>query len=379
MRSCILAVFLVTVVSWACGQTVNSSSPSPNTIRITNGPVIEYADDSLAVVYWTTNLPATSTVRFGTNPQTLDHVAAGATAQTQHRVNVADLSPTTKYYFIVESADPSGNGVPARSVAETLTTVAAGQPATQNHQANPTSSTAHTASAPVSTTSAAQPSSAPQPAASPSTQPATRSQELPAGTQIQASLDQKLSTTSSQPGDNFSATVAQPVRASNGAVLIPVGSKINGQVSESEQGKTLPAIRGRGRLNVRFIDITFPEHVSAPLLATLVSVHPKGGNGKAGSEGEITSGTSGKNTAKDVGIGAGVGTLAGLIFGSALKGLAIGAIAGGGYVLATDGKDVDLPAQTELTVRLNQNLVVPATVMQQDAQSASPPRPPTSH
>jgi hypothetical protein len=124
-------------------------------------------------------------------------------------------------------------------------------------------------------------------------------------------------------------------------------------------------------LNVRFVDITFPEHVSAPLLATLVSVHPKGGNGKTGSEGEITSGTSGKDTVKDVGIGAGVGTVAGLIFGSALKGLAIGAIAGGGYVLATNGKDVELPAQTELTVRLDQNLIVPASAMEQASGGTS--------
>jgi hypothetical protein len=200
--------------------------------------------------------------------------------------------------------------------------------------------------------------------------------------QITATLDQALSTKNSQVGDSFTATVSQPVRGSGGVVLIPAGSKINGKVSESEQGKTLPSIRGRGHLNVRFVDITFPEHVSSPLTATLVSVHPKGGNGKAGEEGEVTSGTSGKNTAKDVGIGAGVGTLAGVIFGSALKGLAIGAIAGGGYVLATDGKDVELPAQTEITVRLDQNLTVPAAVAQDNAQGrvvASSPRSPGSH
>jgi hypothetical protein len=194
--------------------------------------------------------------------------------------------------------------------------------------------------------------------------------------QIQAALDQPLSTKTSQVGDSFTATVTQPVRGSGGTVLIPAGSKINGQVSESEQGKMIPAIRGRGHLNVRFIDITFPEHVSAPLMATLVSVRPKGGNGKSGSEGEVTSGTSAKNTAKDVGIGAGVGTVAGLIFGSALKGLAIGAIAGGGYVLATDGRDVELPAQTEMTLRLDQNLVVPASVIQQAATSPVVPQPP---
>ena len=87
----------------------------------------------------------------------------------------------------------------------------------------------------------------------------------------------------------------------------------------------------------------------------------KGGSTKASSEGQVTSGTSGKQVAKDVGIGAGIGTVAGLIFGSALKGLAIGAIAGGGYVLATKGKDVELPAQTGLILKVDQNMSVPAS------------------
>jgi len=415
MRRWLIALFVASVVPWAVAQTAapNAAPAAASGVRITSGPAIEYADDSLAVVSWTTNLPATSTVHFGTDPRNLDHVAAGATAQTQHRVNIADLSPSTKYYFVVESQDPTGSGVPARSVTESVTTVAAGQPAIQNQKAGATSAASSTANStpvpPASTSTAPQPrpsapvaissspattssapahTAAPQSATAPQTagdrsaEPRNAPQQVPSGTQIQATLDQPLSTKNAQVGDSFTATVSQPVRGSGGVVLIPVGSKINGKVSESEQGKTLPSIRGRGHLNVRFVDITFPEHMSAPLTATLVSVHPKGGNGKAGEEGEVTSGTSGKNTAKDVGIGAGVGTVAGLIFGSALKGLAIGAIAGGGYVLATDGKDVELPAQTEITVRLDQNLTVPAAVAQDNAQGrivAPPARSTGSH
>src|SRR5581483_9944304 len=155
MRTGTLMLFLASVVSWASGQTAGTTAMAANAIRITNGPVVEYADDSLAVIYWTTNLPATGTVHFGTDPQKLDHVAAGATAQTQHRVNVADLSASTRYYFVAELADPSGSGVPARSVAETVTTVAAGQPAIQNGQASPVaaSASAPTASTPVAAAS----------------------------------------------------------------------------------------------------------------------------------------------------------------------------------------------------------------------------------
>src|SRR5690348_6777416 len=263
MRTWTLVLFLATVVSWASGQTAGTSATATNNIRITNGPVVEYADDSLAVIYWATNLPATSTVHFGTDPQELDHVAAGATAQTQHRVNVADLSPSTRYYFVVESTDPSGGGVPARSIAETVTTVAAGQPAIQNRQSSPVAASAsvpntstpvaatstatqhssaatsnssapaaHSSStaasspaAPTSTSTQSSPQTAPQQPAS----PPVASRELPAGTQIQTSLDQALSTKSAQVGDNFSATVTEPVRSSSGVVLIPAGSKINGK------------------------------------------------------------------------------------------------------------------------------------------------------
>jgi hypothetical protein len=62
-----------------------------------------------------------------------------------------------------------------------------------------------------------------------------------------------------------------------------------------------------------------------------------------------------------VGIGSGVGTIAVLIFGGPLKGLAIGALAGGGYVLGAKGKDVELPSHTGLVLRVDRDLPVPDT------------------
>lgn len=94
----------------------------------------------------------------------------------------------------------------------------------------------------------------------------------------------------------------------------------------------------------------------------------KSGKSSTGQEGEVTSGRSTGQTAKDVGIGAGIGTVAGLIFGHALRGLAIGTIAGGGYVLATRGKDVDLPTETGLVFKVDQNTAVPATTGERGAE-----------
>jgi hypothetical protein len=165
-----------------------------------------------------------------------------------------------------------------------------------------------------------------------------------------------LSSKTSKPGDRFTATVSDPVRGGNGAVVIPTGSRIEGEVAESEEGKTLPALRGKGKLSLRFRDVLLPNGQTLPMTATLVSVNSTNGKGtkRADEEGQVESGTQGKDVAKDVGIGAGIGTVAGLIFGGPLKGLAVGALAGGGYVLATKGKDVELPAQTGLVIRLDQ-------------------------
>lgn len=188
--------------------------------------------------------------------------------------------------------------------------------------------------------------------------PTNGSGEIPAGTEMRATLDTPLSTKTSKPGDRFTATVTQPVQGSSG-VVIPTGARVEGEVAEAEQGKTLPAVRGRGKLNLRFRDIVLPNGQTIPLVATLVSVNNTSGKQthKADNEGQVQSGTQGKDVAKDVGIGAGVGTVAGLIFGGPLKGLAIGALAGGGYVLATNGKDVNLPAETGLVIRLDQSVV----------------------
>jgi hypothetical protein len=184
------------------------------------------------------------------------------------------------------------------------------------------------------------------------------------GAEIKAALDTPLSSKTSKVGDRFTATVVQDVNGVNGSVGIPAGSKIEGEVSEVEQGKALPQLRGKGRLNLRFTDLVFPNGTRTPVFMTLKNVTDTSGKADSktstSSEGEVNSRTSGGSAAKDVGIGAGIGTVAGLIFGHAIRGLAIGAIAGGGYVLATQGKDVEMPAKAGLVLNADSPINVPA-------------------
>lgn len=270
-----------------------------------------------------------------------------------------NATPTTQQTPATPSGSAAGEAS-SESGAQTQTPAAtqpsAGQPATTQPATEAPSASQPAASQPA-TPAQEQNTAEPPQVSSPQVAPApTGPSQVAANTEIHAALDTPLSSKTSKPGDRFTATVSDPVRGGNGSVVIPTGSRIEGEVAESEEGKTLPALRGKGKLSLRFRDVLLPNGQTLPMTATLVSVNSTNGKGtkRADEEGQVESGTQGKDVAKDVGIGAGIGTVAGLIFGGPLKGLAVGALAGGGYVLATKGKDVELPAQTGLVIRLDQ-------------------------
>jgi hypothetical protein len=177
--------------------------------------------------------------------------------------------------------------------------------------------------------------------------------EVGAGTEIHAALDTPLSSKTSKPGDRFTATVSDAVRASNGAVVIPAGARVEGEVAESEDEKTLAALKDKPKLSLRFRDVVLPTGQTLPLTATLVSVHDTGGKNsrKIITEGQIESGRNGKDSNT-----IGAATPPARSFGGPIKGLAIGALSGGGYVVATNGKDVHLPAQAGMLIRVDQPL-----------------------
>jgi hypothetical protein len=181
---------------------------------------------------------------------------------------------------------------------------------------------------------------------------------IPLNTQFQVALDEALSSKTSHSGDSFTATLDDPLQSSHGDMLIPSGSKVLGTVQDAESGKIFASMRGKGRLVLRFDAVVLPDGRRLPMQTTLLSVGPNKAKATVNQEGQITGGTRAGDAVKKVGIGAGVGTIAGMIFGSTLKGTAIGAIAGGGYAMAEAGKDVELPAHTTVNLRLDQYLVV---------------------
>jgi hypothetical protein len=333
--------------------------PKNDGIVITKGPMIQFADDRSAVITWTTAVPAPSALYYGTVQSNLNQSAFGEPNTTNHRVYLNNLAPHSTYYIQV---DTGSSNAPIR----TLQTVASGAAPIYNQAA---------ASMPRSATSgstAAANSIAPgEGATSSNPEPQLGRREelpvypggliIPAGTEIEAKLEQALSSKTSRQGDQFTALTLAPVNGTNGRVAIPAGTRIRGEVSGVEQGKVLASVRGKARLNLRFTDIAVPNGTFVPLEATLVSVGKSGAS--ANEEGQVQDKTQGKEVAKDVGIGAGLGTVAGLIFGGALKGLAIGAIAGGGYVLATQGKDVTIPQDANIVLRMDRAISLPPSAL----------------
>ncbi|HLY98594.1 MAG TPA: hypothetical protein VKT33_05965 [Candidatus Angelobacter sp.] len=181
---------------------------------------------------------------------------------------------------------------------------------------------------------------------------AIQGEQIAAGTEIHAVLDTPLSTRTARQGDHFTATVAQTVRGRDGFVAIPAGARIEGEIAESEEGRGVTTIHGRGKLSLRFQGIALSGGQNVPFAATLISVHNTNGKETRNTGGETLSGARSRDVVKNTGTE--TGTLTEPVFGNPLHGLAVGAFSGGGYVLSVKGKEVDLPAQTGMVIRLDQ-------------------------
>jgi hypothetical protein len=225
------------------------------------------------------------------------------------------------------------------------------QQAAPGTNANPSTNQSQQASPGTTNPTGAQNSTLPSSA----TQAAVNDQ-VAAGTEIRATLDTPLSTKTSKPGDRFTGTITEPVRGSSGGTVIPAGTRVEGEVAEMEEAKALPALRDKPNLSLRFRDVVLPTGQTFPLTATLISVNSTNGKNtkKTDDEAQMQSNGRNRDVAGNTGIGAPSQSSMSAVFGGPLKGLAIGTLAGGGYVLSTKGKDVSLPAQTGMVIRLDQ-------------------------
>ena len=165
---------------------------------------------------------------------------------------------------------------------------------------------------------------------------------VPAGTDLVISLGQSLGSKTSQSGQSFLATVAQPVTV-GGLLAIPKGSSVTGTVlTAKEKGK----IKGEGQLSLTLRSITINGQ-TYPIQTGALDSTVKG---------------KGKRTAVATGGGAAGGALIGGITGGG-KGAGIGALVGAGAGFLggtfTGNKQIELPAETVLTFGFAAPLTLP--------------------
>jgi hypothetical protein len=193
-------------------------------------------------------------------------------------------------------------------------------------------------------TAAATPEAAPtpEPAAPAPEKPKPQPIVVPAGATFTVKVGQALSSKTSEAGQTFTATLAQPVTVS-GKTAIPSGSDVTGTVvTAKEKGK----IKGEGQLS---------------LALTSITVRGKSYSIKTGTLDSTVKG-KGKRTAATTGGGAAGGALIGGLAGGG-KGAGIGALVGAGAGLVggalTGNKQVEIPAESALTFTLLEPLTLP--------------------
>jgi hypothetical protein len=165
--------------------------------------------------------------------------------------------------------------------------------------------------------------------------PVVEKTTLPEGTRLRVALIDGVSTTKSSPGDQFMASVSEPV-VIDGKTVIQKGTKVRGRVTDvAESGRV------KGRASIRLVLTDIVQGGKELPIATKPFI-------------AVAENTK-KRDAVMIGGGTGVGALIGGIAGGG-KGAAIGAAVGGGAgtgtVLATKGKDLHYPPETKITFTL---------------------------
>jgi len=165
---------------------------------------------------------------------------------------------------------------------------------------------------------------------------------VPSGTTLTVRLSQALGSKTSQTGQAFLATLAQPVSV-GGNTALPAGSTVSGTVVTAKaKGK----IKGEGELSLALTSITVKGQT--------YDIH-------TGAVEQTIKG-KGKRTAATTGGGAAGGALIGGIAGGG-KGAGIGALVGAGAGLIggtmTGNQQIELPAESALSFRLSAPLTLP--------------------
>lgn len=136
MKLLTIAAFLLLCAGFATAQTPTTQTPATNqqSVMISKGPTLEFANANEAKIAWTSKQGADLVLQYSTDPKTFN-LAVDAIEKMggdNHRATMTSLQPNTTYY--VRMTDKTGNPV---GPVYSFKTPAKGQPPIHEQPLNP--------------------------------------------------------------------------------------------------------------------------------------------------------------------------------------------------------------------------------------------------
>jgi hypothetical protein len=187
------------------------------------------------------------------------------------------------------------------------------------------------------------------------------------GTQVHLTLLSGISSSVSRDGDPFVAIVAEPVYLGS-QLLLPAGTRINGVIGTVEKARHFSLFRGQAYMNLTFRSVEVDSRL-IPVQMSIIAIEQPHGQSDAKrrkdvkiEEGQVVQEKHDvKGDIVGATIGTGGGTLIGAVFSHVARGFGFGLAGSAVYLVSRKGKDLELPAQTGMRVRMDNTITVPIT------------------
>jgi hypothetical protein len=202
--------------------------------------------------------------------------------------------------------------------------------------------------------------------------------QLPLGTEMHLTLVTPIDTAIAKPGDPVTAVTTTPVVLGD-QTIVPAGTRIHGVLGTVNKAKYFSSFKGQAYVNIAFKTIEIDSRLISVQLSLQAIGKPRV-NSKSSpirkdvkvTEGEVVQEKHDyKGDAIALAIGGGGGSTIGMIAGNLGRGMGIGFAVGAAYVVARKGKEVNLPADTAMLVRVDNTITVPFIAANNESTSAT--------
>jgi len=190
--------------------------------------------------------------------------------------------------------------------------------------------------------------------------------QIARGTQVHLKLLSEVSTASARNGDSFLAVTTEPVMLGE-QLLLPAGTRIRGIVTSINRARRFAIFRGEAYMNLSFRSIEVDSRLIPVQMSILDISRPSDeGEGRRRKDVEIGEGQMLQEKHDIKGdivagtIGTGGATVIGKLASHAAAGFGIGLAGSAVFVVARKGREVSLPAETGMLVRMDSAITVPS-------------------